>query len=293
MRDLLSECLAGKRCAQSAETEAAYHDAWHAINAGAITDTLVQAAAAGMAADRLAWVFAAGYQASVRCAFPHCPASGWAAFLVSEDRGDDPLPGVVEKNGTLFGWKTWVAGSDHARHLYLTADQGDGIYYYVDMNAYVDTKASAVTMQRNEDASFLSTLTQGRAGFDGVPAARVDGQRVKQFMAYETIHVAAALTGCLLSHGVAGSLMPAFGSLAVSILSGLDALGTEDLNDDLSKLTMAGLDLQLAQLVRAFEAEGALLPGWDADRKLTSLYSRGVQSRARRVLGHHTSAGTV
>ena len=66
----------------------------------------------GAIADRLAWVFVAGYQAANRRVFPELPVDGWAAYLVSEDRNGE-LPGVTaapnDGGFLLNGHKTWLA----------------------------------------------------------------------------------------------------------------------------------------------------------------------------------------
>ena len=66
------------------------------VAAGLGLDSLTaQAVKGGLLADRMAWVFVAGYQCALRHTFSELPADGIAVFAVSEDRKNDPpLPGV-------------------------------------------------------------------------------------------------------------------------------------------------------------------------------------------------------
>ena len=78
-----------------AVSEAAYHDAWveHALPRE--PDLLAMAISGGLIADRLAWVFVAGYQAACRHVFPTATLRSWVSYAATEDRENDPpLPGV-------------------------------------------------------------------------------------------------------------------------------------------------------------------------------------------------------
>ena len=65
--------------------EDAYKALWQRLVASQ-QDLGLLAVQGGLLADRLAWVFVAGYQAALRRTFPDQGFSGWAAFAVSEDR---------------------------------------------------------------------------------------------------------------------------------------------------------------------------------------------------------------
>ncbi|MAR28106.1 MAG: hypothetical protein CMD51_01000, partial [Gammaproteobacteria bacterium] len=59
-----------------------------------LSSRVAQAVQGGLLADRLAWVFVAGYQCALRHTFAQLPADSMAAFAVSEDRKGEPvLPG--------------------------------------------------------------------------------------------------------------------------------------------------------------------------------------------------------
>ena len=98
-------------------------------------DPALMAVHGGMLADRMAWVFVAGYQAALRRTFPDQALPRWAALAVSEDRRNDPpLPGVdYQLNDGEFvisGHKTWVAAVNSVEHLVIKAGIGARALYF-------------------------------------------------------------------------------------------------------------------------------------------------------------------
>ena len=286
--DVVAGCVSGERDVWHAPTEARFHAAWHASDVPQLESSIALAAAGGMASDRLAWVFVSGYQGSLRAAFPNLPGDGWAAFLVSEESGSGAAPGVTVTGGHLSGNKSWVAASDHVRHLVVGVGQRDDASYH-----HVSSDAPGVTLLPPRDPGrdgerFLDGLSMGRARFDAAAADPVDAARVRHFVSFEAVHVAAALAGFVASRGLSTGLPPAICGGALAVLAALDSLGTDDLGSDAARLTMAGIDRHLAATIDAFESavtsRGTAPPGWHADRRLTQMYSAGITKRAERVL---------
>ena len=78
---------AGAYTTRTCVSEQDYYDLWHAC--GLHTMSPGDSAIAGaLLADRLPWVFAAGYQATLHNAFPGLPRAGWAAFAATEEACD-------------------------------------------------------------------------------------------------------------------------------------------------------------------------------------------------------------
>src|SRR5690606_3913946 len=66
-------------------TEDEFDRLWRATNLGD-SAPIVAAAYGGALADRLAWVFISGYQATIRRCFPDLPpVAGWSSFVNTED----------------------------------------------------------------------------------------------------------------------------------------------------------------------------------------------------------------
>ena len=115
---------AGRYPTQTCPSEQAYYDLWHARGLHTLPPG-DSAIAGGLLADRLAWVFAAGYQATLRNAFADLPVRGWAAFAATEDTRDPLAHPPVTLDGdapnyTLNGCKAWVAHSRLVDHLIIT-----------------------------------------------------------------------------------------------------------------------------------------------------------------------------
>ncbi|MGV0034207.1 MAG: hypothetical protein ACNYPE_04315, partial [Candidatus Azotimanducaceae bacterium WSBS_2022_MAG_OTU7] len=74
----------------------------------------------GLIADRLSFLFIAGYQAAVRRTF-NLANRTWTVLAVSEDRNPcHPRPGLTESVGRVNGFKTWVASSRFAEDLIVS-----------------------------------------------------------------------------------------------------------------------------------------------------------------------------
>ncbi|MDP6342951.1 MAG: hypothetical protein QF491_05405, partial [Alphaproteobacteria bacterium] len=74
---LIERFLAGELAGTEAPDEAAWYGLWCGADLGALPPPIA-ALHGGLLADRLAWVFVAGYQAAVRSVFPEVPSTGWA-----------------------------------------------------------------------------------------------------------------------------------------------------------------------------------------------------------------------
>ena len=97
-------------------TEAEFKVLWQQTSGSPLS----RAVQAGIRADRLSWVFIAGYQSAVRLAFDKIPGNEWWSFAVSEDQSGQ-LSGVTIQDKRLSGTKTWVAACDNVDGVIVTA----------------------------------------------------------------------------------------------------------------------------------------------------------------------------
>ena len=241
---------------------------------------LAMARQAGSAADDLAWVFMAGYQAAIRAVFPGVDLPGWAAFAVSEDRSEtSPLPGVSwqahPRGMVLTGFKTWVAGVDHIDHLIVRA-RGASPLYLIMARA-----ANGLTLTRHPTPAFLPALSQGQAELNEVVVTseqQLDDKLVASFADCESLYIYVAFLAMLQS------TLPAH-AVHEALLSKVDAalqlaVSLDPLQGSLAQ--MAQLDDQVLhirqQLTRDVYAGDER---WARDEKLIAMYSRGVQRRVQ------------
>src|SRR3546814_7764987 len=122
--DLVKRIRTGDIAPVEAPTESDYYQAWTDRRVSS-ADPFMTAVVGGAMADRLAWVFLAGYQGTLARCFPELEViPGWRSFVNTEG-GRDNLPGtsLTGEPGSrrLSGWKTWVAAAEHVDALLVSA----------------------------------------------------------------------------------------------------------------------------------------------------------------------------
>lgn len=252
-------------------TEQIYHERW--INEYDAHLTPAQLALqGGMLADRLAFLFIAGYQATIRASFPGIDLPDWAAFAVSEDQTtDDPKPGVQLADKTLSGFKTWIAASRSVQHLIITVGPPrEATYLHIPVE-----RENLLLHHRNEPA-FLSEMSQGTAEFRGTAVSDEDHLTpvdIRLFGQREPLYLYIAFCGFLLAHTATDCR---------ELLAVLLDLTESDLNTPESKSAFATADRTMADLFQAVPAD-VTRGKWREDQGLISLYSKGIQKRAEKA----------
>jgi len=264
----------------SANTEAEYLARWQATT-GTVDSPFLKAIAGGLQADRMAWVFIAGYQAAIRHCFelPHTYRDQhWLTFAVSEDRSsDNPLPGVTWKETegelTLNGHKTWIAACDSISALIVKAGRGEQARY-----GLVECDTPGLTLTSKAAPSMLPDLSQGRASFEQVAATRADlPQRrpVALFGATEAFMTYSAFAACIWAQTQARSGELAERSkLLLSQAESIFATEPESLRSESLKTFDQGIQSLLGDwLAQKRNAE----THWQRDHRLVRMYSKGIQ----------------
>ena len=128
----IDACLRGDTRADAVETVAQWWPNWQACTA-AHASTIERAMAAGFAADRVAWAFAAGYQAALRALVPDLPDDTLAAFCVTEESGNRPrdiqttITHCADGAISISGAKRWTTlGPDSTLLLVVGREVGAG-----------------------------------------------------------------------------------------------------------------------------------------------------------------------
>ena len=280
---------------EPAPTEADWYERWMSRALGSDAP-IVTAVIGGALADRLPWVFVAGYQAANRRAFPElASAAGWLCMAASEDR-EGKLPGTsledVDGALRLSGTKTWIAASDHVDRLVVTVGRDEG-----QRTVVVDRRADGVAIETYDRASFLGDLTQGRATFEGAPIleelSAVPGGR--GFGAAEPLHVLTALNAFMLSHTLALAGPASLIGRTLSSIHAAAQLSEHPLTSDLVPYGLAGIDAHTQVAAEHFEAliaelEPQLHARWLTDRRLVGMFSASI-SRHAEALADRTLTG--
>lgn len=262
-------------------SEQAYYDLWHARGIHALPSG-AGAIAGGLLADRLPWVFAAGYQATLRNAFAGLPARGWAAFAATEDTADPAAHPPVTLDGcapnyVLNGCKAWVAHSRLVDHLIVTINDPAGNKRAA-RGVILERERDGVRLSHRDSPGFLAAMSQGFARFEQTP---VDAggvftfEAIRQFGRTEAKFVMLAACAFLIAHTDRAT---ALHDSLVALAAGILALLAES---DTSRQVYAAIDREFQVCVDRFEdtAAPAQIPDYAADRRLFRLYTARIQRR--------------
>ena len=258
----------------STTTEGAYQQIWMR-HVALQNDLGLMAVQGGLLADRLAWVFVAGYQSALRRTFMDQTFSGWGAFAVSEDRrGDPPLPGVdyqqLEDGFVVSGHKTWVATVNSVDHLVIKAGHGERALYF---NLSRHTKGLDFSAR---NANFLGEMSQGSAHLVDVklPAdAALDAGAVAQFGQREALYIYLAF----LAYAGRTWLRDSAQQDCLRLIQRLQQALSEH---SLPLAEIKALDLAVQGVLAAVgPTAGADNERWEKDQRLISMYSPGIQQR--------------
>ncbi|MGB1190458.1 MAG: hypothetical protein ACPG4A_09525, partial [Pseudomonadales bacterium] len=136
----------------SSMAAALFQQKWRASST---SDPLKSVISGGALASSMAEVFMAGYQTAMRQSFGF-DGPDWAAFCVSE--GADGYPPVsINDDGSLSGYKTWVAAATVTQQFLLKVGRGAEARYLV-----LACDTPGLTIEMKPEGSFLPELGVGR-----------------------------------------------------------------------------------------------------------------------------------
>lgn len=287
---LVEDVLRGAITPVTAPAEADYFAAWLDYDAGA-HDPAITAVLGGALADRLAWVFVAGYQGTIRRCFPGLPPErGWCSFVNTEDRsGSLPGTSLTGEPGKrrLSGWKTWVATSDHVERLLVSARQGETPFILMRRDQ------PGIRIETGPARGYLSEMAQGRVEFVDVAVREEqllgDDRTFPTFRSAESAYVRAALNAFIFSQSCRLGGPPALIGGALAGLLGAAAVLRLSLLSAPAAVAMLGCDAHTRALAGEFErfietADTALYARWMRDRRLVEGAAQGIAARAEAAL---------
>ncbi len=266
-KDLLT--LADSIRADSVSSEAEYQRIWQEYIQVEHSPEEV-AYIGGVLADRLAFLFIAGYQAAVRRTFD-LTDKNWTVLAVSEDKSlSDPKPGLsLTADGLLCGYKTWVASSDFMEKMIVSTGTSEDLRLWK-----VDRNQRGLTLHRKNKPAFLGEMSQGIGEFDRVIASELQelpSIDLKLFSKREPLYLYIAFCGFLhkkLPHPESETL-----------LNSLLVIATGDFSLAGDKQLFAEVDRQIGVIFNVLDP-GLFSGEYQQDKGLMRLYSKVIQKRA-------------
>ena len=258
-----------------AATETAYRGAWTEHALPREPDLLAMAISGGLIADRVAWVFVAGYQAACRHVFPSAALRSWVSYAATEDReGDPPLPGVrltgTPSAGTLCGNKAWIAAARSVGQLVVRVGTGPEATYFV-----VDRDRRGVNIDP-KPRDFLADLSQGRASFEETRVTGtdvVDGTRIGLLEFVEPLYVYSAFCGFVLG----GTTEPDLVADCHDCLDAVEPALASVRAGDVDQVNLAKVGALAQDLLGRLAGNRAGAAGrWETDQKIVAMYASEI-----------------
>lgn len=231
----LSEILDHANTPVDCDNEKTYRSRWVEATTD-VENTFQAAVAGGLVADRIEWVFIAGYQAAIRANFPvedfvDYQANHWLSVAVSEHKAEKGIPGVSaivdDSRIILNGTKSWIASSSFVDALIVKAGRGEQ-----SRCVFVPRGIGGLAITTNPEPKAMPALSQGQAIFTDVELDNnlsIERALLKSFARFEALYIFIAASASLLAN--ARSLSTPFTAQASALLS-----EAELFVDDLSNL---------------------------------------------------------
>lgn len=212
MHAAITHCLHATPAVPATDTLAQWLPAWRQrVATGA--DPMTLALHGGFAADRMAWAFAAGYQAALRALLPGCGPDEVLALCLTESTGNRPrdlrCTATPQPDGRwlLQGEKSWSTFGTAATTLLVVAVQAgaEPAAHPQLLALRVSPGAPGVMVDGQAPTSLVPELPHARLALNGAllpPEARLPGDGFsdygKPFRTLEDQYVSAAILAWLL-----------------------------------------------------------------------------------------------
>jgi len=263
-------------------------------------DPMALAISAGVAADRVGWAFASGYQAALHALLPALPVDQVVAICVTEAQGNLPrdIHSTLERDGEagwrLSGAKRWTTlGPEGALFLVAARDASVSAERPAIRLLRVPSSAPGITVERMPPTRFVPEVPHAQLRFEGVALAGGallpgDGYEnyVKPFRTIEDVHVSAAQLAYTLREARRFDWPRAWLERALAVLEALRFIAHEDPASAATHLALAGTLDALGVLLGEADAHWAQAPDvaarerWLRDRALRDVAG---QARAQRT----------
>lgn len=307
MHNALPYCLTASPEVPAIEGLDDWRRRWRAL-AGESLGPVALALRGGFGADRVAWAFAAGYQAALRSLLARSAGQPVAvnellAFCATESGGNRPRDiqtTISGESGELRvdGEKSWTTLGPAATAFLVVGrrpDQDDNGRPTLKV-AYVPAEAPGITFTEKPPIAFVPEIPHTASRFDGVEPGR-DGlllpgdgyaDYVKPFRTIEDTFIALAVQAWLLREARRRGWPAAFRERLAAQLVALGHLAGEDPASPVTHVALAGA---LTGSQEAYATADRLWEGetdesaarWNRDRPLFDVAARPRELRSRKA----------
>lgn len=262
---------------------------------------------AGLAGGQLAFCFAGGYQAALRCLRPSLPPAAFAALLLSEGRRQRPeelqtvLRPLPDGRYRLDGEKSYVTGATAADPLLVVArlatdDHDDAQAGTRAVLLALPPDLPGVTVTPRPAMGLLDALPHGRAQFTAVTvdaACRVPGDgwrdHGRPFRTHEDIHVQAAVAAHLAAEALRAGWPAPLQATLLGCLARLADCAQRDAMAPATHLLLAAAEQELQQVTVAVSGllagrDDAFARDWQANQALLALAAPARTKRLEKAL---------
>jgi acyl-CoA dehydrogenase len=300
MITIIDSCLRSSTLVPSIETIADWWPRWKAV-AEPKAQPIERAIAGGYDADRVAWAFAAGYQAALRALVPDLPGNALVALCVTEESGNRPrdMRTTISHNadGTraITGAKRWTTLGTESTLLLVVgalAETATGERPSLKV-ARVPADAAGLTLLPMPPTRFVPEVPHAQVLLHEVPLPRDallagDGYSdyVKPFRTIEDTHVTAAVLAYLLREARARAWPNEFAETAAAAIAGLCQVARSAVDAPATHVVLAGALQWSQQLYReatayfATSSDDPAAVRWQRDSALFDVASTARQQRA-------------
>lgn len=257
----------------------------------------------GFQADRPAWVFASGYQAALRAAFPNTAGPDIFAFCLTEQGGHSArdLRTVFRIEGEeaiwLNGAKGWTPLFEHYSAYFVACRPDDTGTDQPGLRVVrLPADAAGVSFEARSPGSFLPELPTARMQLQNVQldAATLlpgDGwtDYAKPFGAHEELYATAALLAYLLREGRAQQWSSSYLQQLVGALALLCSLAEEEIGSALTQLSLSGATSWARKLFSEADglwqqsADEASAARWLRDKAIQTLWAGSSEKRGSKA----------
>lgn len=266
-----------------------------------------RAVAGGFLADRIAYAFAAGYEAALQRLVPRLPQKTIVSLCVTESGGGHPraIKTRLDKDPsgegfTLTGEKTFITAALQAEILMVAASTGaDSAGKNRIRMVLVNRGEKGVTITPMPDLPFVPEISHGVVSFAGVTVREQDvlagdgyTDYIKPFRTIEDIHVVGAVMGHLLRVAITFSWPKETCQGLLALIAAVRTLAAGDPRDPAVHLALAGLMTLFDRFITDIEplwekTDAPTCERWARDRKLLSVAEKARQARLSGAWSHY------